>query len=90
MKIFVIGRTGSSRVHRPAVPIDVLDRDNVKSRLVVTMLRVPGAPLLTLVDDDELAVRKHLNSLRPMTLDPLPLALEDPCAPSEYCSEIPG
>jgi hypothetical protein len=36
------------------------NRDDVKSRFVVTMLCVPGAPMLTLVDDDELAARKHL------------------------------
>jgi quercetin dioxygenase-like cupin family protein len=36
------------------------NRDDVKSRFVVTMVCVPGAPMLTLVDEDELAARKHL------------------------------
>jgi quercetin dioxygenase-like cupin family protein len=36
------------------------NRDDIKSRFVVTMLCVPGAPMLTLVDEDELEARKHL------------------------------
>jgi quercetin dioxygenase-like cupin family protein len=36
------------------------NRDDIKSRFVVTMLCVPGQPMLTLVDDEELAARKHL------------------------------
>jgi quercetin dioxygenase-like cupin family protein len=39
---------------------DANNRDDIKSRFVVTMLCVPGAPMLTLVDDDELEARKHL------------------------------
>ena len=39
---------------------DANNRDDVKSRFVVTMLCVPGAPMLTLVDEDELVARKHL------------------------------
>jgi hypothetical protein len=39
---------------------DANNRDDVKRRFVVTMLCVPGAPMLTLVDEDELAARKHL------------------------------
>jgi quercetin dioxygenase-like cupin family protein len=39
---------------------DANNRDDVKSRFVVTMLCVPGAPMLTLVDEDDLAARKHL------------------------------
>jgi quercetin dioxygenase-like cupin family protein len=36
------------------------NRDDIKLRYVVTMLCVPGKPMLTLVDDEELAARKHL------------------------------
>jgi len=32
----------------------------MRCRFTVTMLCVPGQPMLTLVDDDELAARKHL------------------------------
>jgi quercetin dioxygenase-like cupin family protein len=39
---------------------DANNRDDIKLRYVVTMLCVPGKPMLTLVDDDELAARKHL------------------------------
>ena len=38
---------------------DANNRDDIKSRFVVTMLCVPGQPMLTLVDDEELAARKH-------------------------------
>jgi quercetin dioxygenase-like cupin family protein len=39
---------------------DANNRDNIRSRFVVTMLCVPGQPMLTLVDDEELERRKHL------------------------------
>ncbi len=39
---------------------DANNRDDVKSRFVVTMVCVPGRPMLQLVDDDELAARRHL------------------------------
>lgn len=35
------------------------NRTDVPSRFVVTMLATPGQPMLTLVDDQELARRKH-------------------------------
>lgn len=36
------------------------NRSDTKVRFVVTMLCVPGQPMLVLVDDDELAARGHL------------------------------
>ena len=36
------------------------NREDMRCRFTVTMLCVPGRPMLTLVDDDELAARKHL------------------------------
>jgi quercetin dioxygenase-like cupin family protein len=39
---------------------DANNRDDVKSRFVVTMVCVPGRPMLELVGDDELAARSHL------------------------------
>jgi quercetin dioxygenase-like cupin family protein len=36
------------------------NRDDIPSRFVVTMLCVPGQPMLTLVDEEELEARKHL------------------------------
>ncbi|BBX05297.1 cupin domain-containing protein [Mycolicibacterium sp. ELW1] len=39
---------------------DANNRDDVKSRFVVTMVCVPGRPMLELVDDSELTARKHL------------------------------
>jgi quercetin dioxygenase-like cupin family protein len=39
---------------------DANNRDDVKSRFVVTMVCVPGRPMLELVDDNELAARSHL------------------------------
>jgi quercetin dioxygenase-like cupin family protein len=39
---------------------DANNRDDVKSRFVVTMMCVAGQPMLELVDDDELAARRHL------------------------------
>ena len=36
------------------------NRDDIPSRFVVTMLCVPGQPMLTLVDEEELAARRHL------------------------------
>ena len=38
---------------------DANNRDDIQSRFVVTMLCVPGQPMLTLVTDDELAARAH-------------------------------
>lgn len=39
---------------------DANNRDDIKLRYTVTMLCVPGQPMLTLVDDEELEARKHL------------------------------
>ena len=39
---------------------DANNRSDIPSRFVVTMLCVPGQPMLTLVEDDELAARAHL------------------------------
>jgi quercetin dioxygenase-like cupin family protein len=39
---------------------DANNRDDIKLRYVVTMLCVPGKPMLVLVDEEELAARKHL------------------------------
>lgn len=36
------------------------NRDDIPSRFVVTMLCVPGQPMLTLVDAEELDERRHL------------------------------
>jgi quercetin dioxygenase-like cupin family protein len=39
---------------------DANNRGDVKSRFVVTMVCVPGRPMLELVDENELAARSHL------------------------------
>jgi quercetin dioxygenase-like cupin family protein len=39
---------------------DANNRDDIKLRYVVTMLCVPGKPMLVLVDDAELEARQHL------------------------------
>lgn len=39
---------------------DANNRDDMRCRFTVTMLCVPGQPMLTLVDEEELAARKHL------------------------------
>ena len=39
---------------------DANNRDDVRCRFTVTMLCVPGEPMLVLVDDDELVARRHL------------------------------
>ncbi|MEZ0356456.1 cupin domain-containing protein [Mycobacterium sp. SA01] len=39
---------------------DANNRGDVKSRFVVTMVCVPGRPMLELVDDSELTARRHL------------------------------
>lgn len=39
---------------------DANNRDDVRSRFLVTMFCVPGQPMLVLVDEDELAARAHL------------------------------
>ena len=36
------------------------NRDDMRCRFTVTMLCVPGQPMVVLVDDDELAARQHL------------------------------
>lgn len=41
---------------------DANNRDDVKSRFLVTMVCVPGRPMLELVDDNELAARRHLRA----------------------------
>jgi quercetin dioxygenase-like cupin family protein len=44
---------------------DANHRDDVACRFVVTMLCIPGQPMLTLVDEAELEARKHLRVPRP-------------------------
>ena len=39
---------------------DANHRSDISVRFLVTMLCVPGQPMLTLVDEDELAARAHL------------------------------
>jgi quercetin dioxygenase-like cupin family protein len=39
---------------------DANNRDDVELRFLVTMMCVPGQPMLTLVSEQELATRKHL------------------------------
>jgi len=39
---------------------DANNRDDMRCRFTVTMLCVPGQPMLTVVDDEELAARAHL------------------------------
>ena len=39
---------------------DANNRDDIKLRYVVTMICVPGKPMLVLVDEEELAAREHL------------------------------
>ena len=39
---------------------DANNRDDIKLRYVVTMICVPGKPMLVLVDEEELAARAHL------------------------------
>ncbi|UXA16086.1 cupin domain-containing protein [Mycobacterium sp. SMC-4] len=39
---------------------DANNRDDMRCRFTVTMLCVPGEPMLVLVDDEELDARKHL------------------------------
>ena len=39
---------------------DANNRDDVKCRFLVTMVCVPGRPMLELVDEKELAARSHL------------------------------
>ncbi|MFC7014643.1 cupin domain-containing protein [Streptomyces viridiviolaceus] len=41
------------------------NRTDSWSRFLVTMLCAPGRPMLTLVDDEELARRRHLRAPRP-------------------------
>ena len=40
--------------------LDANNRDDMRCRFTVTMLCVPGQPMLTLVDGEELAARAHL------------------------------
>ena len=44
---------------------DANNRDDVRCRFTVTMLCVPGEPTLVLVDDEELAARRHLRAVPP-------------------------
>ena len=44
------------------------NRDDIKSRFVVTMICVPGQPMLTLVDEKELAARRHSAGARAETV----------------------
>ena len=39
---------------------DANNRDDLRCRFTVTLLCTPGEPVLVLVDDDELAARRHL------------------------------
>ena len=41
------------------------NRKDIRSRFIVTMMCAPGKPMLTLVDDDELAQRKDRRAPRP-------------------------
>jgi quercetin dioxygenase-like cupin family protein len=41
------------------------NRKDTRSRFVVTMMCVPGKPMLSLVDDEELAQRKDRRARRP-------------------------
>lgn len=41
------------------------NRTDSWSRFLVTMLRAPGRPMLTLVDEEEPARRRHLRAPRP-------------------------
>jgi quercetin dioxygenase-like cupin family protein len=41
------------------------NRSDVRSRFIVTMMCTPGTPMLTLVDDEELAQRKDRRAPRP-------------------------
>ena len=41
------------------------NRTDVRSQFLVTMLCVPGQPMLTLVTDEELARRQHVRAPRP-------------------------
>ncbi|MFJ3644003.1 cupin domain-containing protein [Streptomyces sp. NPDC090108] len=41
------------------------NRTDTRSRFLVTMLCAPGQPMLTLVDAEELAARRHLRAPRP-------------------------
>lgn len=49
---------------------DANNRDDIKVRFLVTMMCVPGQPMLTLVSEQELASRKHLRVPAP-TIDGL-------------------
>ncbi len=43
------------------------NRTDSRSRFLVTMMCPPGQPMLTLVDGEELARRRHLRAPRPGT-----------------------
>lgn len=45
--------------------LDANNRDDQRCRFTVTMLCVPGEPMLVLVDDDELLARRHLRVAAP-------------------------
>lgn len=44
---------------------DANNRDDVTLRFLVTMMCVPGQPMLTLVSEQELAARRHLRVMAP-------------------------
>jgi hypothetical protein len=50
------GNPGGDVIHYS----DANNRDDVELRFLVTMMCVPGQPMLTLVSEQELATRKHL------------------------------
>jgi quercetin dioxygenase-like cupin family protein len=50
---------------------DANNRDDVELRFLVTMMCVPGVPMLTLVSDQELAARKHLRLPAPPGPNPV-------------------
>jgi hypothetical protein len=47
--------------------VSVAPVQSSNSRFVVVMIHAPGAPMLTLVDEAELADRRHLRAPRPVT-----------------------
>jgi quercetin dioxygenase-like cupin family protein len=48
---------------------DANNRDDVRLRFLVTMMCVPGQPMLTLVSEEELAARRHLRVMAPPVSD---------------------
>jgi hypothetical protein len=66
-----VNQNGSSAPAKRSGSGDVIhyqdgnNRTDIRSRFLVTMLCVPGKPMLTLVDEDELAQRKDDRAPRP-------------------------